>query len=167
MLNRIEEKIKALGCTIWELSEQTTKSWEFYFIRHELDQNRITEVRTFPVTLYRPLEGGLLGSASGEISPTASEAEMDKTLSDIYFQASLVKNPGYKLNDKPVSSPAARELDVAAIAQDFITAMAKVRETETEYVNSYEIFVREITRHFRNSNGVEYTVVYPLSLIHI
>ncbi len=167
MLNRIEEKIKALGCTIWELSEQTTKSWEFYFIRHELDQNRITEVRTFPVTLYRPLEGGLLGSASGEISPTASEAEMDKTLSDIYFQASLVKNPGYKLNDKPVSSPAARELDVAAIAQDFITAMAKVRETETEYVNSYEIFVREITRHFRNSNGVEYTVVYPSSEIEV
>lgn len=167
MLNRIEEKIKALGCTIWELSEQTTKSWEFYFIRHELDQNRITEVRTFPVTLYRPLEGDLLGSASGEIAPTASNAEMDKILADIYFQASLVKNPAYRLNNKPVTAPAPRKLDVAAIAQDFITAMAKVHETETEYVNSYEIFVREITRHYRNSNGVEYTVVYPSSEIEV
>ncbi len=167
MLKRIEEKIKALGCTVWELCEETTRSWEFYFIRHALDQNRVVEVQTYPVTLYRPLEGGMLGSASGEIAPTASEAEMEKNLSDIYFQASLVKNPAYKLNDKPVTAPEPRKLDVAAIAQDFITAMAKVRETETEYVNSYEIFVREITRNFRNSNGVAYTVVYPSSEIEV
>ena len=84
MLNHIEEQIKALGCTTWELREETTKAWEFYFIRHELDQNRITEVKTFPVTLYRPLEGELLGSASGEIAPTDSDSEIQKKLADIY-----------------------------------------------------------------------------------
>jgi PmbA protein len=167
MLNHIEEQIKALGCTAWELREETTKAWEFYFIRHELDQNRITEVRTFPVTLYRPLEGELLGSASGEIAPTDSDSEKKKKLSDIYYQASLVKNPGYNLNDKPVASPALKDVDTAAIAKDFITAMAEVHETETEFVNSYEIFVREITRHYRNSNGVEYTVRYPSSMIEV
>ena len=167
MLNHIEEQIKALGCTIWELREETTKGWEFYFIRQELDQNRITEVRTFPVTLYRPLEGELLGSASGEIAPTDSDSEIQKKLADIYYQASLVKNHSYKLNDKPVGSPALKEVDTAAIAKDFISAMAKVHETETEYVNSYEIFVREITRHYRNSNGVEYTVRYPSSMIEV
>ncbi len=167
MLNHIEEQIKALGCTAWELREETTKAWEFYFIRHELDQNRITEVRTFPVTLYRPLEGELLGSASGEIAPTDSDSEIKKKLADIYYQASLVKNPGYKLNDKPVASPALKDVDTAAIAKDFITAMAKVHETETEFVNSYEIFVREITRHYINSNGVEYTVRYPSSMIEV
>ena len=167
MLNRIEKQIKALGCTTWELREETTKGWEFYFIRHELDQNRITEVRTFPVTLYRPLEGDLLGSASGEIAPTDSDSEIEKKLADIYYQASLVRNPCYRLNDKPVESPALKEVDVAAIAEDFITAMAKVHETETEFVNSYEIFVREITRHYRNSNGVEYTVRYPNSMIEV
>ena len=167
MLKHIEDKIKALGCTTWELREETTKAWEFYFIRHELDQNRITEVRTFLVTLYRPLEGDFLGSASGEIAPTDPDSEIQRKLADIYYQASLVKNPGYKLNDKPVASPELKEVDIAAIAKDFISAMAKVHETETEYVNSYEIFVREITRHYRNSNGVEYTVRYPSSMIEV
>ena len=167
MLNHIEEQIKALGCTTWELREETTKGWEFYFIRHDLDQNRITEVRTFLVTLYRPLEGELLGSASGEIAPTDTDSEIQKKLADIYYQASLVKNPSYKLNDKPVASLALKEVDIAAIAKDFMTAMAKVHETETEFVNSYEIFVKEITRHYRNSNGVEYTIRYPSSMIEV
>ena len=167
MLDRIEAQIKALGCTAWELREETVRGWEFYFIRHELDQNRITEVRTFPVTLYRPMDGGLLGSASGEIAPTDPDGAIKKKLADIYYQASLVKNPAYRLNDKPVDSPALKDVDIAAIAKDYITAMKNVRETETEFVNSYEIFVREITRHYRNSNGVEYTVRYPGSMIEV
>ena len=167
MLKHIEEQIKALGCTIWEVREETTKAWEFYFIRHELDQNRITEVRTFPVTLYRPLDGGLLGSASGEIAPTDSDSEIQKKLADIYYQASLVKNQTYRLNDKPVDAPVLKDVDVAAIAKDFIDAMAMVHETDTEFVNSYEIFVKEITRHYRNAYGVEYAVRYPSSMIEV
>ena len=167
MLAKIEEKIKALGCDIWELTENTERGWEFYFIRHELDQNRITDVRTISVKLYRTLDQGMLGSASGEISPTAGDAEIEKTLSDIYFQASLAKNPAYSLNDKPVQSPELQEIDTAAIAKDFITAMAEVRETETEDINSYEIFVKEITRHYLNSNGVDYTVRFPSSMIEV
>lgn len=167
MLDRIEKQIKALGCRIWELREEDTKAWEFYFIRHELDQNRISQVRTCSVTLYRSLEGGALGSASGEIGPTASDSELQKALEDIYYQAFLVKNPSYQLNDRPVSAPPLKDVDVTAIAKDFITAMGRVRETETEFINSYEIFVKEITRHYRNSNGVEYTVRYPSSMIEV
>ena len=167
MLTLIQQTIRALGCEIWELSEETVRGWEFYFIRHALDQNRATEVKTFRVTLYRPLEDGLLGSASGEIAPTASRTEVEKTLSDIYFQASLVKNPTYTLHDEAVTSPPLKQVDVAAIAQDFITAMNRVQETETEDINSYEIFVKEITRHFCNSNGVEYTVRFPSSMIEV
>ncbi len=165
MFKLIQDKIKALGCTVWELRETASRGWEFYFIRHALDQNRVTEVKTYGVTLYRPLEGGMLGSASGEISPSASEADVEKTLSDIYFQASLVKNPVYALTDKPVVSPPLKETDAAAIAADFISAMARVEETDTEFINSYEIFVKEITRRYLNSNGVSYTVRYPSSMI--
>ena len=167
MFALIQEKIKALGCTVWELKETTVRGWEFYFIRHALDQNRATQVKTFGVTLYRPLEGGLLGSASGEIPPTAGTAEIEKILSDIYFQASLVKNPAYSLTDKPVVSPPLKEVDAAAISRDFLSAMAGVKETDTEYINSYEIFVKEITRRYLNSNGVEYTVRYPSSMIEV
>ena len=167
MLKRIEEKIKALGCSVWALKEEIEKGWEFYFIRHELDQNRVTEVKNIYVTLYRPMGNGMLGSASGKIEATASDEEIGRSLADIYFQASLVLNPAYELNDKPVESPELREVDIAAIAKDFIAAMAQVEETDTEDINSYEIFVKEITRRFRNSNGVEYTVRFPSSMIEV
>lgn len=167
MLTLIQDTLRSLGCEIWELTERTVRGWEFYFIRHALDQNRITEVKTIEVTLYRTLEDGLLGSASGEIAPTASPEEVRKNLSDIFFQASLVKNPAYALHDEPVAAPPRKEVDVAAIARDFITAMQQVRETETEDLNSYEIFVKEITRHYVSSAGVEYTVRYPSSMIEV
>jgi PmbA protein len=167
MFARIQEKINALGCSIWELSETTTRGWEFYFIRHELDQNRVTDVKSFNVTLYRPLEDGFLGSASGEISPSATDSDIEKSLSDIYFQASLVKNPVYQLNDKPLNPGEMKEVDIAEIARNFISAMTNVSETETEDINSYEIFVKENTVHFLNSNGVEYTIRYPSSMIEV
>ncbi len=169
MLNKIIEKLNALGCTIWELTETEKHSWEFYFIRHKLDQNRAVAVKDVEVTLYQPIEDGkFLGSASASISPTASDADVDKTLRDLMYQASLVKNPAYTLTDKPITIPDKTDpVDVEAIADDFIRAMQAIPETVTEDVNSYEIFVSEKRRHTKNSNGVEYTCVYPDSMIEV
>ncbi len=167
MLKIIKEKLRELGCDLWEITEQTVRGWEFYFIRHQLDQNRVTEVRTTQVTLYRPLEGDLLGSATGEISPTAGEAEVAKTLRDLWFQASLVKNPAYSLHDAPVMSPEPVEVNLEEISGNFIRTLAEIPETAGEDLNSYEIFVREITRHFQNANGVEYTCRYPSSMAEV
>ena len=171
MLNKILNQIQALGCTTWEINETQTLGWEFYLIKHALDQHRITDVKSYQVTLYQTIEGEdgtkFLGSASGEIAPTASEADIQKSLSDTYFQASLVRNPFYTLNDQPVVSPENQPIDVEAIARDFFEAMHALPETPTEDINSYEIFVKDITRHYLNSNSVEYTVRYPSSMIEV
>lgn len=169
MLNKIIEKLRALGCDTWELTETKKTGWEFYFIRHRLDQNRVVDTKTVTVKVYRSIEDGkLLGSASGEISPTASEADMDRILSGLWYQASLVKNPSYTLADKPIEIPARTErVDVEGISEAFIRAMASVPETETEDVNSYEFFISELTRRTLNSNGVEYTCTYPSSMAEV
>ena len=169
MFETVRERLEKLGCDGWELTESVKRGWEFYFIRHQLDQNRVTEVKTVNVKLYKALEGGkFLGSASGEIPPTASEAEIDRALDTLLFQAGLVKNPYYRLQDRPVDIPERTEpVDVEKIAEDFLRAFRAVRETETEDVNSYEIFVRDVSRHFLNSNGVQYTVRYPSSMIEV
>lgn len=169
MLERIKEKLTALHCDAWELTETVRRGWEFYFIRHAMDQNRVTAVQSCDVKLYRAIEDGkFLGSASGSISPTASDREIDKTLQDLLYQASLVKNPAYTLTDTPVELPNKLDpVDVEAIAEDFIRAMQQIPETETEDVNSYEIFVSEIDRHTLNSNGVEYRCIYPSSMIEV
>ena len=169
MLNKIKSKLESIGCDGWELTETVKNGWEFYFIRHELDQNRAVEIDTIEIKLYKSIGNGeFLGNASGEISPTASDEEIDERLSSLLYQASLVKNPAYKLNDKPIEIPdKTDEIDIEKIAEDFIKTIKSVEETENEYINSYEIFVNSLTRHYLNSNGVEYTCVYPESTVDI
>ena len=169
MFELLKQKLAALPCAAWELTETDINRWEFYFIRHRLDQNRIAEVKTHTVRVYQSMEDGkYLGSASGEISPTASEAEIDKALNDLLFQAGLVKNPAYTLTDVPVTvPPRAEKVDVEGIAEAFLTAVRSVAETQTEFINSYELFVSEVTRHTLNSNGVEYRCTYPSSMLEL
>ena len=167
MFKLIKEKLQQIGCDTFELTESLTTAWEFYFIRHRLDQNRSTRVRTYTCKLYRPLEGGMLGAATGIIDPTANEQEVERILKNTYYQASLVKNPAYTLTDVPVPEQAQNEVDFESISESFLTAMRNVPETETERINSYEIFVREIRKTFENSNGVRYCAVYPSSMIEV
>ncbi len=163
MQDMIKNKLDALGCTAYTLVEEQSKGWEFYFIGHKLDQHRATDVHNVSVTVYRSLdEGKMLGQATGTIFATATEEEVDKTLQDLMYQATLVKNPFYTLNDKPL--PALKKkpaIDLQAMAEDFITLMNELPETEEKYLNSYEIFVKEKTVRFRNSNGIDFTETYP------
>ncbi len=168
MFAAIKEKLRALGCETYELRERTTTAWEFYFIRHKLDQNRASRVKTYDVKVFIPLENGtMLGSASGSINPTASDSEMESALKNLVYQASLVKNPSYTLTDRPLPAIEQAQIDIGAIAETFIRAMQNVRETETERINSYEIFVREVHERFENSNGVTYEITYPSSMIEV
>jgi PmbA protein len=169
MLNKIKKKLEALGCDAWELTEVTKRGWEFYFIRHRLDQNRAVEIKTFNVKVYRALEDGkMLGSASGEIPPTASDEEIDQRLASLLYQAGLVKNPYYKITDTPVNvARKTAPVDVDKISESFVRAIRSVEESEETDVNSYEIFVSELARHTLNSNGVEYACTYQSSTLDL
>ena len=73
MFETILALLKASGADAWEASDTVTEGWEFYFIRHRLDQNRVRDVEHIRVRVCRKSpDGKTLGSASGEIAPTAS-----------------------------------------------------------------------------------------------
>lgn len=167
MQSTIKSKLKMLPVDAWELTAVEEKRWEFYFIGHRLDQNRVVETTGYEAKVYRNLEDGSLGEAQGLIPPTASEKEIDRILDGLLYQATLVKNPPYPLSSEPVVSPAEKEIDIAGIAEDFIRAMREMPETETEDINSYEIFAGSKKKHYVNSNGVEYTVCFPDSMIEV
>lgn len=167
-LERLLGVLKSSGADAWEVADVNEKGWEFYFIRHQLDQHRAKSVDSFSVKVYKNLEGGtLLGSASAPISPDASEEEMRRTVEGLCRDASYVKNPSYTLNKPVPDAPAAvpAPMDMKAVCGDFLRAMRSVSETETEDLNSYEIFVSEIRRRFLNSEGVDVTSVYPSSMV--
>ncbi len=167
-LEQLLRILKASGADAWEVADVNERGWEFYFIRHELDQHRTKAVDSFSVKVYRKLEDGqFLGSASASISPDASEEEMQRIVDGLYRDAAYVKNPFYTLN-KPAVSEAAAEtapMDMKAVCGDFLHTMRSLPETETEDLNSYEIFVSEIRRRFLNSEGIDVTSVYPSSMV--
>ena len=154
--------LRSSGADAWEVADINEKGWEFYFIRHQLDQHRAKSVDSFNVKVYKNLENGeLLGSASALISPDASEKEMRRIVDGLCRDASYVRNPFYTLN-KPAADKAAAEyvpMDMETVCGDFLKAMRSLPETETEDLNSYEIFVSEIRRRFLNSEGVDVTSV--------
>jgi PmbA protein len=167
MLDKILELIKASGADAFEVTDTVTEAWEFYFIKHELDQNRVRDVEHINVTIYRKLEDGkFLGSASDEIAPTASEAEAKKIIEDLYERASYVKNPYYELN-KENTEVEVKDFDVEAMARDYIEALMQIPETSTEDINSYEIFAEKCKKRYVNSEGIDVTVSYPSSQVEV
>ena len=159
--------LKSSGADAWEVADINEWGWEFYFIRHRLDQHRTKAVDSFSVKVYKKLEDGrFLGSASAQIAPDASEEEMRKTVDGLCRDASYVKNPFYTLN-KPAGAENTETapVDMKAVCEDFLRAMQSLPETETEDLNSYEIFVSEIRRRFLNSEGIDVTDVYPSSMV--
>ncbi len=167
MTDKIIDLLKKSGADAWEVSDKVTEAWEFYFIGHELDQNRVRNVEHIDVKVYRKLaDGKFLGSASDEIPPTATEAEAARIISDLYERASYVKNPYYELNKKSVTATSA-EVDVEKTARDYIEALQQIPETSTEDINSYEIFTEKLTKRFVNSEGIDVTTTQPISMVEV
>ena len=169
MLDTIVRLLNEAGVSAWEISEVRTQGWEFYFIRHALDQNRVKDVAHITVKVYQLIEDGqFLGSASCEIAPTADEAEIRERIAGLAYRATLVKNRPYTLRAPEDMEPAAGEpIDLDAIARDFLRTVRELPETAGEDVNSYEIFVSARTRRFLSSTGVDLRESYPASMLEI
>ena len=170
MENFILELLKKSGADGWAVRDEIRTGWEFYFIRHRLDQNRVRDTEHITLTVYKAFEEEgkqFLGSASAELAPTATEAEAEKLIRSLLFEAGLIRNPAYALNP-PCGEPAAmQDPDVKAIAGDFLRAMRSVEEDESADINSYEIFTDSVCRRLVTSTGIDVTDVYPASMAEV
>ena len=169
MLDTILTLLQEANVTAWEVTDQKTRGWEFYFIRHALDQNRAKEVEHITVKVYQLIEdGAFLGSAAAEIPPTATEEETRQAIRDLAARAALVKNKPYTLQPKTAAHEEEipqKAVDVPAIAGEFLRTLDSLPETRTEDLNSYEIFVSEVTRRFVTSQGIDVTQTFPSSFL--
>ena len=170
MENFILDLLKKSGADGWAVRDEIRTGWEFYFIRHRLDQNRVRDTEHITLTVYKAFEEEgkkFLGSASAELAPTATETEAEKLIRSLLFEAGLIRNPAYALNP-PCGEPAAmQQPDVKAIAGDFLRAMRSVEEDESADINSYEIFTDSVCRRLVTSTGIDVTDVYPASMAEV
>ena len=167
MLDTIIKLLNEAKTDGWEVTDTVTEGWELYFIRHELDQNRVRNVEHITVNVFKKF-GEYLGNASGEIPVSASEEEVRKMIDRLLFEAQLIENPIYSLNvPSGVTVEPAAMPNVRAIAKDFIEVMNDLPETETEDINSFEIFATAERQRYINSNGIDVTSVYPSSMLEV
>ncbi len=166
-LSRLLNILKNSGADAWELTDTQEKGWEFYLIRHALDQNRYKALENFRVKVYKKFEG-FLGSAGAQVPADADDAEMERIVSGLCQDAAYVRNPCYTLNRPeadPAAVPKAEAIDLQAISRDFLQAVSALPETESEDLNSCEIFVSEMRTRFLNSEGIDVTVTCPSSMV--
>ena len=167
-IEQLIETLKTLKPDGWEITDSETEGWEFYLIRGKLDQHRAKNVRHTNVKLYmRSEDGQFLGSASGEITPTAEQDEALRFLRNLQLSASFVKNPVYTLVQPAAlgNLPECPALDT--MAKDFLETLRDVPQTETEDINSAEIFARRVTRRLVTSEGIDVTYTAPDSMVEV
>lgn len=167
-LDRLLNILKSSGADAWEITDTQEKGWEFYLIRHTLDQNRIKDLESYQVKVYKRFED-FLGSAGAPVPADADELEMKRIVAELCQDAAYVRNPFYTLNkpEKDTSANVAETepVDLKAISSDFLKTISVLPETDTEDLNSCEIFVSEIRKRFINSEGIDVTVTYPSSTV--
>ena len=169
MMNaKIIKNILSSSCADeWEISDVCEEGWEFYFIRHELDQHRARKVEHIKVTVYKRTDG-FLGNAGGEIAPTSTEEEAKDFIERLILRAGCIKNPDYTLNPPKKAEPLGTACtDITKNAEDFLEVMKSVKEDENSYINSYEIFTGKKKVHFINSEGIDVTEEYPSSMLEV
>jgi len=169
MLAQLIDILKTSGADAWEVTETSEERWEFYLIRHALDQNRACHIESRRVKVYRKSEDGqYLGSAEGEIPATADEEETRRLVDGLILAAGLVKNPAYRLNtpeEGAKSEGIAGAIHMRVISGAFLSALQSLNETENEYLNSAEVFVSSMRKRFVNSEGVDLVTEYPSSMV--
>lgn len=154
----------------WTVRDEVCEGWEFYFIRHDLDQNRIKHTEHITLTVYKKSDdGSYLGRASAKLAPTADREETKALIDALVHEAALVKNPVYELTTPSgaIMKADEAEVDVSKIAEDFIRTMKDLPETDGEDINSYEIFADKISCRYVSSTGIDISYTYPVSQIEV
>ncbi|MDE7326999.1 MAG: hypothetical protein K2N63_12135 [Lachnospiraceae bacterium] len=163
MVDRILSALGKCGIEDYQIVMTDEESAELFFIKKELDMQRLKEVRTANVSIFRVFEEGdqrFRGVASLQVQESLTQPEMEKMFADAYYAAGFVKNKYYDLyKGKAAGMPESEEpfgdKSLAEIAQGFAQALFAEDRYEEVFINSAEIFARRSTVHILNSHGVD------------
>ena len=167
MIETLKKLLRRSEADAWEIREEKTYGFEFYFIIHKLDQNRAKKVVHTHVTVYKNVDGRL-GRATAEFAPTGDERTWQKQLDQLLEQARYTLSEPYELVTKEEVKdfvPKECKVNLSELSKSFMHTLCELDETETHDVNSYEIFTSEVTSRYINSNGVDLVQTLPSSFL--
>ena len=164
MIERIKQSLKNnKNIDGYKIVENRVEANELFFIKKNVDMDRAKDVHHFKVTVYKDIdenEKRYRGSATTNIQPTMSDAEIEKAIDDALFAAQYAKNTYYPLV-KPVlkykamkASKFERE-SLSYWMNEITKAVYKNDNYEKGGINSCEIFLNKVYTHIVNSEGVD------------
>ena len=88
-IDMIKELLEKSGAFAWRITDTVTKGWEFYFIRHSLDQNRSKDIENIQITVYVLSDDKkFVGTASADMGPDETGEYVDDSDADFYASRS-------------------------------------------------------------------------------
>ncbi len=147
----------------WRIVEEKIQSGEMFFIKKEMDMNRLKDVHYFKLTVYRNFEEDGIkyrGSSTANIHPTMNADEVREVIMEASFAAKFVKNPYYPLvKPSNISQPALESNFSKETLNDWLPKLADAVYSTDIYddgeVNSSEFFLNNIYCRIVNSEGVD------------
>ena len=158
MLDRIINILQQAEVSDYRLMELTTVSHQAFFVRQKLDQHRISDTVHVTLDVYMDKEtenGRFRGKASCEVHPNETDEQIMAKIEKLKFNALLAVNPYYQLvKDEKYREERVRH-DLYGALKTVVDAMHGIQDTESEKINSYEVFVNEYYYHIVNSQGTD------------
>ncbi len=139
MLETVRKVAERSGLNDWRIVEKTTVSHQAFFVKHKLDQHRISNTTHTTLYIYvdREVNGRKMrGSAAHEIFPGTSEEEIARSVQTMKYNASLALNPYYELVKNEKQTEEKKDYDLLKVLRTVVTAIQSVKDTATEKITS-------------------------------
>lgn len=173
MNTMIKSILASIDVDGWHILERETTSNELFYIKENVDMNRMKKVHHFEVTVFKDFEADgkqFKGSSSTKIAPTMNESEVKSALEDAAYAATFVKNAHYPLV-KGQHAPLVTlksQLNDKALHEwlpSFTEALFEKNIPASNALNSAELFLNKNRYNISNSEGVD--VSYANHDVHI
>lgn len=157
-MDKLINILKSSNVADYQIVQKETISHQAFFVEQKLDQHRINSVTHTTLTIYVDNEDKTKrGSSTKEIYQDETEEDIRQNIENMKFNALLAMNPYYPLVSSKYHYEDKSELDLVESLKNVITAIQSIKNTETEKINSYEIFVNQNYIHILNSQNVDIT----------
>lgn len=161
---RIKRILSELGVRHYTVEKRTTESAELFFVKRDLDTERIKEITEYTVTVFRDGRSGdgkpLRGQSDAVLTPGMTDGEIKDALRRAIASAECAFNPAYELYKGETSQPVAvpsglNKMSVGEAAVHFAEALYKAEDAygPGAFINSAEIFSTKTTVRFSSSEG--------------
>lgn len=166
MIERIKKALAVNNIDLFLINETEQTSSQLFFIKKNLDTNRISETIKYEVTIYKDFEKDgikMRGFSTCNIYPDMPDDDLSKKLKDTLYSAGFACNPYFDFphprKDKPLSQnitgKSKDEFSVQEAANNVTTELFINDNSKDCFINSAEIFIKKCCYHTISSWGTD------------